>query len=207
MKTIFFKIIACALALYLSSCAKRNFFPDPDDPGLSLLTSHGFNIATAYINKVPYINPFDPGTLGIGGVNSAPSLELIGTGNSFDTLCLSWQFEINDNTSNNQPYPTISTISLLMPVPKSFTKTDFFALNGQRFSSNTNAVVLRSYHNYFDTLSGTSNIYFVSIKYDNTSGSITNLAFSGLFDANIGDSILITKGRFDFVIDTATLNF
>jgi len=207
MKTILFKIIACILVLYLSGCYKRNFFPDTDDPGLSLLTSHGFNIATAYINNVPYINPFqsNPEFFSTGGTNSVPTLEIIGTGILFDTLSLSWQIEINDNgvASYNSRY---QTISLLMPVPKSFTKTDFFSLNSQRFSSNTNAVVLHSVPYYSDTLLGTSNIYFVNIRYYNTSGT-TNLAFSGLFDGNIGDSILITKGRFDFEIDTATLNF
>lgn len=204
MKTILFKIIACTLALYLSSCVKRNFFPDPDDPGLSLLTSHGFNIATAYINNAPYINPFMKGTFG-GGTNSSPTLQLIGDGNPFDTLRLSWQIERNDTSTSpfNSPY---QMISLLMPVPKTFKKTDFFALSGQRFSDNTNAVVLHSFNNYSDSLSGTSNIYFVNISY-NTTGTTTNLIFSGLFNGNIGDSILITKGRFDFKIDAATLNF
>lgn len=205
MKTIFYKFLPCLLVLSLAGCAKRNYFPDPDDPGLSLLTSHGFNIATAYINKVPYINPFMKGTFG-GGTNTLPTLQLIDTGNTFDTLCLSWQIERNDSSAApyNSPY---QMISLLMPVPKSFTKSDFFALSGQRFSSNTNAVVLRSYNNYSDTLSGTSNIYFVNISYDNSSGTTANLAFSGLFDGNIGDSILITKGRFDFEIDPTSINF
>jgi hypothetical protein len=204
MKTKFRIIISCIVVLYLSSCDKRNFFPDPDDPGLSLLTSHGFNIVTAYINGVPFINRYSKPLFG-GTINSVPVVRMIATASIYDTLSISWQFERNDSSrSSNQFYPAIS---LLMPVPKSFTKPDFFALNNQRFSSNTNAVVLRSFNNYSDSLSGTSNIYFVNIKYDHPSNTSTYLAFSGLFNGNIGDSILITKGRFDFEIDAANLNF
>ena len=204
MKKILFKIIACILILYLSGCNKRNFFPDPDDPGLSLLTSHGFNIATVYINGVPYINTYSKPLFG-GIINSVPTVTKTSTNSTYDTLSISWQIEINDS-SGSRSNSLYQTISLLMPVPKTFAKTDFFALGGQRFSDNTNAVVFHSYNNYSDSLSGTSNIYFVNISY-NTSGTTTNLIFSGLFNGNIGDTILITKGRFDFQIAESSLNF
>jgi hypothetical protein len=201
MKSITYKLLPCLLILYLAGCTKRNFFPDEDDPGLSNLTSYGYNIATNYINKVPYINPYKNSIF--GALNYAPTLSKIVTSSAFDTLCLSWPIEINDssNAFYHSPY---QSISLLMPVTKSFTQTDFLALSGQRFSSNTNKATL---NNYRDTLSGSSNIYFVKINVDQSNSSTKHFTISGLFNGNIGDSILITKGRFDFNIDAGNINF
>lgn len=188
--------------LLLAGCAKRNFFPDEDDPGLSLLTSNGFNIASSYINKVPYINPYHNTIFGIN--NYLPTLRKIITNSAFDTLSLSWQIEPNDSSLiYNAKY---QSITLLIPVPKIFTQNDFLLLNGQRFSSNTNKINIQSNYYLFNQLSGTSNIYFVEIKKDN-SVDPKNYIISGLFDGNIGDSILITKGRFDFEIGAGSLNF
>jgi hypothetical protein len=188
--------------LLLAGCAKRNFFPDEDDPGLSLLTSNGFNIASSYINEVPYINPYHKTIFGIN--NYLPALRKIITNSAFDTLSLSWQIEPNDSSLiYNAKY---QSITLLIPVPKIFTQNDFLLLNGQRFSSNTNKINIQSNYYLFNQLSGTSNIYFVEIKKDN-SVDPKNYIISGLFDGNIGDSILITKGRFDFEIGAGSLNF
>ena len=188
--------------LLLAGCTKRNFFPDEDDPGLSLLTSNGFNIASSYINKVPYINPYHNTIFGIN--NYLPTLRKIITNSAFDTLSLSWQIEPNDSSLiYNAKY---QSITLLIPVPKIFTQNDFLLLNGQRFSSNTNKINIQSNYYLFNQLSGTSNIYFVEIKKDN-SVDPKNYIISGLFDGNIGDSILITKGRFDFEIGAGSLNF
>lgn len=202
MKKIFYKSLPFLIALSLAGCAKRNYFPDPDDPGLSLLTSYGFNIGTFYINNVPYINPF----LGSEYGNSIPTLSKIVTNSTFDTLNLSWQIGINDNgnADANSPY---QTISLLMPIPKSFSKNDFIAMRGIRFTSNTNGVALQNSPFQGDTLSGLSNIYFVKINPIQTPDSTTDLELSGLFNGSIHDSILITKGRFDFQIAESSLNF
>lgn len=206
MKLKIFIVKTCLLVLCVCGCDKRNFFPDPDDPGLSMLTSHGFNIATVYINEVPYINPYKKFFLG-GVVNTVPTLTKINTNSTFDTLSLSWAIQINDSTgAYDSPY---RYISLLMPVSKSFTKRDLIAINGQRFSSDSGKVILQS-SNYSpsDTLSGFSNIYFVKINQTQPSDtSAPRLFLSGLFNGNIGDSILITKGRFDFVISTHDINF
>jgi hypothetical protein len=186
-------MLLIALILFFSSCAKRNFFPDEDDPGLSRLTFYGYNIATNYINGVAYINPFRGSLRG----NSLPTLTEIHTNNDFDTLRLSWRIERNDSIGYNAPY---KNISLLMPVSKNFGVRDFIAMSGKRFSPNTNSIVLNS--NYPDTIAGLSNLYFIKITMD------TNyLSFSGLFDGSIGDSIFITKGRFDFKIESDAVNF
>ena len=154
----------------LTGCAKRNFFPDEDDPGSSRFTSHGYNIATNYINGMPYINPFSK-YFG----SSLLSVQKAVTKSTFDTLSPFWQIQRNDSTLIYNP--TYQSVTLLMPVPKSFTQTDFLALNGQRFSSNTNSINLQS---YADRLSGSSNVYFVQIKADTLNNS-KNYIISGLF--------------------------
>lgn len=198
-------LTCCFLAFILGGCGKRNFFPDEDDSGLSRLTSRGYNIATMYINNVPYINTYS--TTIFGGIsNSMPIVTLISTNSTFDTLNISWQIEINDRSNSfNQPY---YSVSLLMPVQKNFTSADFLAMDGQRFAANTNAIALNSVYNISDTFYQQANIYFVNLKYMSSSATSTNYySFSGLFNGNIGNTISITKGRFDFKIDASQVKF
>lgn len=197
MKLIKSSASVCILILLFSSCTKRNFYPDTDDPGLSILSSYGFNIASVYINKVPYVNPYKRGIVG-GIVNYAPTLHKIQTSGALDTLSLSWLISKNDNsTGYNSPY---KNISLLIPVSKSFSVNDFIALSGKRLPASTNAIAVNSFFNPANP--GTSNLYFIKISLDTSA-----LYFSGLFDGKIGDSIVISKGRFDFKIDKNTINF
>jgi hypothetical protein len=204
MKRKYKTLIVC-LTILLIGCGKRNFFPDEDDPGLSLLTSRGYNIATMYINNVPYINTYHKPFLG-GIINSVPTVRRRITNSAFDTLEISWQIKINDSSNSyNQPY---HSISLLMPVSKNFTAHDFLAMSGKRFEQDTNAIAINSFYNFQDTLSGKSNVYFVAINYNSpANSSARTYSLSGLFNGNIGDSILITKGRFDFKIDAGQINF
>jgi len=199
MKQFKYLFISTILLFFFAGCAKRNFFPDADDPGLSLLTSHGYNVASNYINGQPYVNPF-----GFLSGNSLPFLEKILTNSAFDTLSLSWPIELNSSSQiNNSMY---QRISLLMPIPKSFTQNDFSSMSGTRLL-NTNTVQIQSYFNSpSGVFSGTANVYFVKIGSDILNNS-KYIKISGLFDGNIGDSILITKGRFDFEINADNLNF
>jgi len=198
-------MLFCCLSLTIMSCGKRNYFPDPDDPGLSRLTSRGYNIITMYINNVPYINPYRRPLFG-GISNTLPTITTKITNNDSVTLQISWQIEINDTSvSYNQPY---HSISLLIPVSKSFSAHDFLSMDGQRFSPGTNGIAINYPDNYLDSLAGKSNLYFIDIKYNTLGdGSKHSYSFSGLFDGSIGDSILITKGRFDFEIDADKINF
>lgn len=200
-----YKSILVCFIILLIGCGKRNFFPDEDDPGLSRFTSRGYNIATMYINNVPYINPYKKPLFG-GVVNFDPTINLISTNSTFDTLNISWRIEINDSTiSYNNPY---YSVSISMPVRKGFTSHDFLAMNGQRFASDSDAILLNSFYYDPNAFSGKANIYFVNIHYtDSTATSSRSYALSGLFNGNIGDSILITKGRFDFRIDATKINF
>jgi hypothetical protein len=209
------------LFFFLAGCAKppRNYYPDSDDPGLSRLTSYGYNIATNYINGVAYINPYnEPAYFSLGPLPPAGNViptfnKIIGSGQE-DTLALAWPIEINDGYQNiNYLY-----ISILMPVPKNFTENNFAALSGERLDSNTNIISLSqnsaaSYYTYntypvfSDSLAytsprGPSNIYFVTISLSSSGG----ISMAGLFNGNIGDTA-ITDGRFDFYLPSNYINF
>ncbi|MEP7253595.1 MAG: hypothetical protein ABI683_14485 [Ginsengibacter sp.] len=190
------------ILLALSGCAKRNLYPDTDDPGLSRFTSHGYNIATAYINGDAYINPF----LGSLRGNALPSIGKLSTAAPLDSLMISWQLELNTDLTP-PPLSPYQNIVLMLPVSKSFTAGDFLLWNGQRFSLDSNAVVLNSFSDPLNRRTGPANIYFVKIDIDNSNTSSPAYQISGLFDGKIGDSITITKGRFDFRIPTSNLNF
>src|SRR6185312_12710090 len=163
------KLTPIILLLLLTGCEKRNFFPDEDNPGLSRFTSRGYNIVTAYINNVPYINPYHNSVFG-GGSNTVPMLGKISTNSAFDTLSISWQIGINENgqASFNSTY---YSISLLIPIPKSFNQNNFLQLSGVR--SDSNQIQLNSFINQPSSLAGKSNIYFVQIKVDNSIMSST----------------------------------
>ncbi|HSN10057.1 MAG TPA: hypothetical protein VLS85_13550 [Hanamia sp.] len=199
MKAIF-KLIHLLpfVTILVTGCYKRNFFPDGDDPGLSRFTSRGYNVITAYINSTPYINPFSK-TRG----NDLPTFIKVVSSGASDTLNFSWRFVENDPAGIS--YQNEKAISISIPMPKSFSRDDFFALQGKRFDSETCRLSLSS--NQPGSVSGTANIYFTSIAFTPPSPTGNNAILSGLFNGNIGDSILITKGRFDFAINTDKINF
>jgi hypothetical protein len=207
MKNTIYKFFTLILLAGFIGCSKRNYFPDEDDPGLSRFTSYGFNIATAYINDVAYINTYKKPLFG-GTQNAVPTVRKILTSSPFDTLLISWTIGINENgeVQYNSPY---QNISLLIPVSKSFTSKDFLAMNGKRFLADANAIALNDYsYPSGGGVHGTSNIYFVKLNYtDSSATTLRGYSLSGLFDGNIGDSILITKGRFDFTIAADQIKF
>ncbi len=202
MKRFKYFIVTGILSICITGCLKRNFFPDPDDPGLSRFTAYGYNIATAYINGDAFINPF----LGRYRGNALPSFIKMATTGTFDSLSLSWPIVLNNDGS--LPYNgTYQNVSLLIPVPKGFTQTDLLSWNGKRFPANAIRIDINSINNFPGPLSGTSSIYFVQIAIDKSYTTSTVYQISGLFEGNIGDSVSITKGRFDFKIPGSSLNF
>lgn len=176
---------------FLTTCHFWNFYPDTDDPGLSRFTSRGYNIATSYINGNPFRN--------IG--QYYPLLKKDSTGNSIDTLQFTWELYPNDLPNRSSAY---KNISFLLPVPASFTKNDFLAFNGHRFA---NSVWVNLQDSSSKIISGIGSLYFVSVSESLVSPGYSYITLSGLFDGKIGDSVLITKGRFDFEIGENTLNF
>lgn len=90
MKKPLNKFLTLLLVPGLAGCAKRNYFPDENNPRLNRFTSHGFNMGKFYLNDVPYINLF----LGSNKSNPKPILWEIVTSNISDALMLSLQIGI-----------------------------------------------------------------------------------------------------------------
>ncbi|HVZ95294.1 MAG TPA: hypothetical protein VG847_00360 [Chitinophagaceae bacterium] len=197
MKNFILTILAVSAIILFTACAKRNFYPDDNDAGLSRFTSYGYNIATNYINGKPFINPFSA----LHG-NFLPVFNKISTNSSEDTLNISWAIEREDTTT----YEPYHYLNLWIPVSKTFSKENLLGYNGTRITDSCSITLERAPVSPDTTTKGSANIYFVKIEEDK-SYSPAHLQISGLFDGNIGDSVLITKGRFDFNIAESALNF
>jgi hypothetical protein len=194
--------MALAIAIGLAGCSKppRNFYDDQYNPGLSIFTSYGFNIVTAYINDSAYINPYDDRT-----GNYPVSINVIHTASIYDTLCISWQIEYND--TSQLFLSNYGVISLLMPVSKSFSAEDFLGWNGKKFPVDSTTVTIQLGYYGDNVPSGSGSVYFVKITPDPDDPNFQKYFFTGLFEGSIGNSIQITKGRFDFEINPSQINF
>ena len=192
MKTLKYLFII-SLVFLITGCIKRTFYPDVDDPGLSRFTAHQYNVGTAYIKGEAYIN-YWPSNSSFLSTLPYPILSKIPTNSSSDTLNFSWRIELKD-TSKASPND-YEDISIQMPIEKTFSLNDLLAWNGEQLTNDMNTLVL--YDKNRKQLKGTANIFFVKIE----NSSAGYLYVSGLFNGNIGDSILITKGRFDYIVKT-----
>lgn len=185
-------LLCCSLFIY-TECRRNYFFPDPDNSGLSRFTSRGYNIATNYINDMPVKN--------IGGY---PLLLKDSSASPIDTLKFTWSL-YPSNTP--QDYSIYKSISFLIPIPLSFNKNDLLAFNQQRFLNLTHVVIQELQDSSLKAIVGAANLYFVSVNEDLSYPPQKYIRLSGLFDGNIGDTVLITKGRFDFELNESDLNF
>lgn len=200
-RLILYKLVICVTVISLSGCKPpRNFFEDTDDPGLSRLTSREYNIVTAYINDSAYINPYNYNATNNSGGNSPVIIKVIHTNSTMDTLTIAWQIVPNDTANNISWY---SNITLSMPVPKSFSASDFLMWNGKRFPQDPTTVTIQLGQYGSATPTGDGSIYFIKLSPDTT---YQTYIFSGLFAGNI-DGIQITKGRFDFKLSQSDITF
>jgi hypothetical protein len=176
----------------LGACFKSNFFEDVDDPGLSRFTSRGYNVASAYINNEAWVNYFNSAS------GPSPMLIFLDTATTAkDSLYLQWEGDINNSlfSERNRTYLTIS-----LPVKRGFSVDDFLNWNAKSFPSDSTTVTISlgdfSQPNSGLGISGKGKIYFVNIQQLENNPNIFEL--SGLFEGNIGDSVIIKKGRFDY---------
>ncbi len=179
-------LLCCSLCIY-TECRRDNFFPDPDDPGLSRFTSRGYGIATNYINGKSFINT--------GG--NFPLLQKDSTGSSTDTLTFKWTVFPNDfDRYNGSVY---QNISFLLPVSQSFNRNDLLAFSGQRFLNSAVAVQILQ-DSLLKTISGSSNLYFVSITEDLSNPLAKEIGIRKVIGARkkelifqfLGESVLIS---------------
>lgn len=180
--------------LMLAGCLKQRFIPDPFNQALSMLTTSQTNTGTCLINDVPFINYWPES--GAGGFGRIPYPRITGyvIPNQPDSIDFSWQ--IGQRKNGKFVNGAYDNISIRIPAPLGASFKTLMSWRGKRFASNECKVYL----NY--SLQGSANIYFVAI--DQKSQASDHIYISGLFDGNIGDSIHITKGRFDYI---AEINF
>ena len=190
MKYLKYITFVLAVATLISSCVKQKFYPDPDDPGLSRFTSKQFLTGTCYINDEPYINYWPESGFSWGGL-PFPQITKMRSGGTTDSLDFSWSIGIKkDNSFVKGRY---SNLSIRFPIPSNFSMTDLLAWNGKRLGADVSTL-------YLDYgMKGTANIYFVKISPGKTADGAWLM--TGLFDGNIGDSIIIKKGRFDYYVE------
>lgn len=190
MKHLKYITVTSAIILSLTGCIKQKFYPDPDDPGLSRFTSKQYQTGTCYINEESYINYWPKGGIGIGS-SLFPTITKVQSGSTADSLDFSWPIGINEkNKFINGKY---SRISIRLPVSPTFSRYDLTAWNDKRFGTDVATLYLDNH------LKGTANIYFVKISRAKTEND--TWLMTGLFDGNIGDSIIVKKGRFDYYVE------
>jgi hypothetical protein len=153
MKFKYCIILICIPFLMSTQCGRNSFFPDPDDPGLSRFTSRGYNVATAYINDGPFVN--------VGSYY--PLLQKDSSGSSIDTLKFAWSLYPSDLLNHNSIY---QGISFLLPISSSFSKNDLLAFNGKKISNSISVVIQEIQDSSLKAISGTANLYFVSVNED-----------------------------------------
>jgi hypothetical protein len=215
-------LLACACLCGCQKYLPRNYYTDPNGNGVSVFTSRSYNIMSAYVNSDLYVNPYicDCYIFSSTWYNSPVSVVARRGGGVKDTLYVSWQ--IKDSTLANTIPSPYDYLTLLVPVKGGFTKSDFAALGGQRFVLDTangvTAVLSQvygrgntSYNPYYLgqsylNVSGPAGVYFTQVQ-PLASDTLLHYQFSGLFEANINDSLRITKGLFDFRVNASDLNF
>jgi hypothetical protein len=186
------------LSFELAGCYKRNFYEDPDDPGLSRFTNRGYSVTSAYINSEPWVSLFS------GSLNGAYHAHVFrdSTSATRDTLYITWQGEFTDRVPPPlSPGGDWNYLTFSIPIKKNFSKSDFLNFNGKIFpaDSTTVTVFLSRYEqpSLGTSISGTGKIYFVKVNFGSTDREFT---ISGLFEGSIGGSVQITKGRVDYRI-------
>lgn len=184
-----FLLISFFPAVFLMTCRYSNFYPDADDQGLSRFTSHGYNIVSAYVNGEPYTNE---------GVSNPVITKDSGLNNTLDTLVISWS--MRPTLAGLKP---IYGITFSIPVLKSFSQKDFLTMSDERLAN----VLLTVTDSSMNKHTGMGNLFFVKLQEIPMTMGSTYLQLSGLFDGITADSIILTKGRLDFSVDTGTLNF
>lgn len=192
-------LLSFAISIALASCRKQQFFEDAANPGLSRFTSRNYNVTSAYVNAEPWVSGFSA----LQGPQPM-RVQLVTSIALKDTLYLTWSGKFsNPGVSQSVPWRTYNFMSICIPVEKNFSAANFLAWNGKSFARDTLPVKIRLSNFDFQPigsfLEGKGNIYFVKVAAENNREG-NGFQTSGLFEGNIGDSIKITKGRFDYEV-------
>ncbi|RYY58492.1 MAG: hypothetical protein EOO05_16265 [Chitinophagaceae bacterium] len=149
------------------------------------------------------MRPFRPSFLYNGGA-ARLDIYLQETSGQFDSLHINLPGQFaTDALFAHGPWREAPFLRFSVPVKKNFTSNDFLAMAGKVFPQPGTMVTMSMGQQAPSapdaaSVSGTGKIYFVRLERAVTSDPQDEFSFSGLFEGNIGDSILVSKGRFDY---------
>src|SRR5579875_1988593 len=114
----------------ITACYKRNFYEDPNNPGLSRFTSRDYDVASAYINNQPWVTGYFNNFKG-----PYPSYILLNRDTTAkDTLNIIWQGNFdNDTVFASKSWYRYRNVIVSIPVNKGFSVNDFLSWNGKVF--------------------------------------------------------------------------
>lgn len=192
------------LLLLIGSCTPKPFFEDPSDPGLTRFTNRGYDAGSAYINDQAWVTGYSS----FGGTDA--SLIADTNLNRKDSLYLSFTGEYKPGLPGLQPeWRNYYQLLIALPVKKNFSLGDFLQWNGRLFPADTTQVTIYLSNGFPPEapsfVRGSGKIYFTHIQALSDPTQILGMA--GLFEGKIGDSISITRGRFDFRLGENQLIF
>ncbi len=195
-------ILLMSMCLMSLRCKKQQsfFYEDDNDPGLTRLTDRDYQIASAYVNGSPWVQYINEngGGFGFNGTYWNNFVTLTPGTNDKDTLNITWSGEFSRGLpAQGYTGEQFKFMTLSFPVDTGYAVNKIPDLEGERFPTPLTPVYI-SFGNELvpdlNSIRGSAKLYF--IQADTTNGG-SAFRFTGLFEGKIGDSVLITKGRFD----------
>ena len=181
--------------LLLAGCTKQTsyYYADKETPGTAIFSNTSNNVFSCLIGDSAWRTI----TRSVGGALFArPVYEVFiekhTTNSATDTLSIIWRGDPASFLSN------LSSISLGLPVAKSFKMTDLAALQGKRIIIDGNNGLFQVNLTGLPTgnTSGKGSIYFNRLSFEAVGTNSYTGYMSGLLEADLG-SFKILSGRFD----------
>ena len=195
----------CLVLFYilLSGCYKEesNFYPDEENPGLSIFSNNANNVMSCIVQGKPFRTVTRSVSV-FSGRNLEVYIRRQQTNTQHDTLSFQWII------TNPLELGNYGELTLQLPVAKNFSYHDFSALQGKRINVGVNggyfttALPLPNFNN----AKGTGMIYFNIARLDSIGPNLFEGNFAGLFEADF-NTFKVEKGRFDHAIIPELVSF
>jgi len=177
-----------------------NFYPDKEEPGLSIFSNRQNNIMSCFIEGKPWRTDSRT-TSFFSRISYEVYITKQETNSLSDTIIISWSGYYSENKDFNRD------ITLVLPVAKNFGQRELSALQGQRLSIGAgNGYFTTNIDLNMNNAKGSGSIYFHSARFDSISPGFYSGSMSGLFEADF-NSFKILKGRFDHTMTADQIQF
>jgi hypothetical protein len=189
------------LAVFFIGCRKNstNFYADGQDKGLGIFSNTGNNLLSCYINNLPWrTTDRTQGIFGRTGYEIYITRQI--SNSPSDTLIINWPQLYGPDSMQN------GLLTLALPIQKNFSYKDIAGLNGQRLTiNNSNGYLFLSTHLIF--AKGTGTVYFKQFQIDSIGVNTFSGRLSGLIEANFSNAAVLSRGRFDHILEPSQINF